>query len=192
MVFSIGLTSKTKYSSTDSDRLEICMGAIAAGDRDALTSLYDQTRFAVFGYILSILGNRHDAEDILQEVYIRIYHGASRYRPSGKPMAWIFAVARNLALMHLRENRRRGDLSPEMWDAIPDAVTGMAAEDRMVLDAAMKVLSEEERRIVVLHAMTELKHRDIAEIMHMPLPTVLSKYHRAIKKMRQTLAEGDQ
>ena len=60
----------------------------------------------------------------------------------------------------------------------------------MVLDAAMQGLADEERQIVMLHALTGMKHREIAEVMELALPTVLSKYHRAIKKMRHMLTEG--
>ena len=65
--------------------------------------------------------------------------------------------------------------------------------DRMVLEAAMSVLDAEERQIVVLHAMTGFKHREIAEILDLPTGTVLSKYNRALKKMRKEMeAKGVQ
>jgi len=191
MLISIGFSMQTEYGTPEIERLEAQLAAVAQGDRDALHELYQQTRAAVYGYALSIVRNRHDAEDILQEVYIRIYHGAAGYRPSGKPMAWIFAITRNLAMMHLRRRRRHGEMTPSAWESIPAPETDASPEDRWVLDAVMSVLGDDERQIVMLHAMTGLRHRDVAEIMHMPLPTVLSKYHRAIKKMRARLTEEE-
>ncbi len=191
MLYSICLTSQIEYRThRDMRQLEEVLAAIAHGDKEALQHLYQSTRTAVYGFALSILKNRHDAEDILQEVYIRIFHSSDSYRPEGKPMAWIFAITRNLALMRLREGRRYGELPEEAWAQIPAKDSGLSTEDRMVLDAAMQGLTDEERQIVMLHALTGMKHREIAEVMELALPTVLSKYHRAIKKMRHMLTEG--
>ena len=191
MLYSICLTSQIEYKThRDMRQLEEILAAIAHGDKEALQHLYQSTRTAVYGFALSILKNRHDAEDILQEVYIRIFHSSDSYRPEGKPMAWIFAITRNLALMRLREGRRYGELPEEARAQIPAKDSGLSTEDRMALDAAMQGLTDEERQIVMLHAMTGMKHREIAEVMELALPTVLSKYHRAIKKMRHMLTEG--
>ena len=62
--------------------------------------------------------------------------------------------------------------------------------DRLVLEAALKALNEEERRVVLLHAVSGLKHREIAQDLGEPLSTVLSRYHRALKKLKRYLTEG--
>lgn len=66
----------------------------------------------------------------------------------------------------------------------------MTPEDRAVLEAALNILSDQERQIVVLHAAAGLKHREIAKLLELPLPTVLSKYRRALSKLKTKL-EGD-
>ena len=81
-------------------------------------------------------------------------------------------------------------LSEEEWDAIPAQESGLDAEERILLQHALAAIGEEERRIVLLHAITGMKHREIAALLELPLATVLSKYHRALKKMRAYL-EGD-
>ena len=156
---------------------------IAAGDQDALASLYRQTSAAVYGFLLSIVKNTHDAEELMQDTYLRIDASAAFYRPSGKPMAWIFTIARNLALMRLRSQKR--EVMPEQ---MPEASAW--DEDRLVLDALLGVLQEEERQIVMLHAMAGLKHREIASLLDLAVPTVLSKYHRALRKLQQSLSQG--
>ena len=90
-------------------------------------------------------------------------------------MAWILAVARNLALMALRQRERQADLSEEEWDAIPAEGPALSPEERELLQTALAALEEQERRIVVLHAVTGLKHREIAQLLELPLATVLSK-----------------
>ena len=168
-------------------RLLIC---VAGGDRDALAALYQHTRAAVYGLALSYLKNAHDAQDLTQDVYVQAWDCAAQYRPAGSPMGWLLTVCRNLCLMRLRRGERHAALSEEEWDAIPAQECGLDADERTLLQGALASLADEERRIVLLHAVTGMKHREIAALLELPLPTVLSKYHRALKKMRAYL-EGD-
>ena len=163
---------------------------VAGGDRDALAELYQRTRSAVYGLALSYLKNAQDAQDLTQDVYVQVWDCAEQYRPTGSPMGWLLAVCRNLCLMHLRREERHAALSEEEWDAIPAQECGLDADERALLQGALARLADEERRIVLLHAVTGMKHREIAALLELPLPTVLSKYHRALKKMRSFL-EGD-
>lgn len=89
------------------ERLEECILQMAGGAADTLAVLYEQTKTAVYGFALSILRNQADAEDVLQETYLHIYQAAGRYKPNGNPMPWIFTITRNLALMKIRESKRR-------------------------------------------------------------------------------------
>jgi RNA polymerase sigma factor (sigma-70 family) len=75
------------------------------------------------------------------------------------------------------------------WYAIPDDGPGLDAQERLLLQDALAILGDEERRIVLLHT-AGLKHRETGEALGLPLATVLSKYHRALKKMRAYM-EGD-
>ena len=159
------------------------------GDAGALEELYRQTRTAVYGFALSLCRNAQDAEDVLQDVYIRVYQAGGGYRPQGKPMAWLFTITRHLALMRLRERGKTDVVSPEDWqEAFADAAA-VTPDDRLVLQAVLTRLSDEERQIVMLHAVAGMKHREIAGLLEHPLPTVLSKYHRAIKKLKTAMEE---
>lgn len=174
----------------DQTGLESLLLDMTRGDQEALAQLYHRTRTAVFGLTLSYLKNRHDAEDVTQDTFVRAWENAPSYRPQGKPMAWLLTIARNLSLMKLREKDRTESLPEEDW-ALPGPDDALTTEDRTVLSAAMFVLEDEEQRIVLLHAVTGLKHREIAESLSLPLSTVLSKYHRALKKLRRKLEGGD-
>lgn len=167
------------------------LAGIAGGDRQALAELYAAARGAVYAAALGILKNAHDAQDVTQDAFVRIWENAGRYEPTGSPMAWMLSVTRNLALMHLRQSSRTAELSEGEWDAIPIAAPAVTPEDRIVLQTALAALSDTERQIVLLHAASGLKHREIAALLDIPLPTVLSKYHRAMKKMRARM-EGDE
>lgn len=163
---------------------------IAGGEREALAELYQHTRLAVYGLALSYLKNVQDAQDLTQDVYVQVWNCAEQYCPSGSPIGWLLTVCRNLCLMHLRREKKNAALSEEEWNAIPVQECGLDADERALLQRALALIGEEERRIVLLHAVTGMKYREIAAVLEMPLATVLSKYHRALKKMRIFL-EGD-
>ncbi|HIW74497.1 MAG TPA: RNA polymerase sigma factor [Firmicutes bacterium] len=164
------------------------LAEIAQGSEEALRALYVETSAAVYGFALSILKNPHDAEDVMQETYIRLYGAASAYRPQGKPMAWILAIVRNLARMRLREAGKT--VLPDSQEQWPEdtALFHSGSDDRLVLEAAMRLLSDEERQVVMLHAVSGLRHREIATLLEQPLSTVLSRYHRALAKLRRELS----
>ena len=165
--------------------LQELLGRVGEGDTAAFIQLYEETRAAVYGFIFSILKNRQDAEDALQEVFLTIDANAGNYRPSGSPMGWIMAIAKNTSLMLLRGRRQAVSLeeAPE-----PAAAAGpFPTEDRLVLEKAMLILDETERQVVMLHAVAEMKHREIAQLLGLSLSGTLSKYRRALHKLRNQL-----
>ena len=178
----LSMLMTTEYAPAEERReLQRLLRCIAGNDRNALAELYRRTRSAVYGLALSYLKNAQDAQDLTQDVYVQVWDCAAQYRPTGSPMGW---------LMRLRREERQAALSEEEWDAIPAQEYGLDADERALLQGALASLTDEERRVVLLHAVTGLKHREIAALLELPLPTVLSKYHRALKKMRSFL-EGD-
>ena len=188
----LSMLMTTEYYAPAEERhqLQQLLHRIAGGEREALAELYQRTKTAVYGLALSYLKNAHDAQDLTQDVYVQVWNCAKQYRPAGSPIGWLLTVCRNLCLMRLRREKNNAALSEEEWDAIPAQECGLDADERILLQYTLAALSDEERRIVLLHAVTGMKHREIAALLELPLPTVLSKYHRALKKMRVIL-EGD-
>lgn len=162
---------------------------IRAGEKDAFCELYRQTCSAVFSYTLSLLRNQEDAEDAMQETYLKIRAAAHLYRPMGKPLAWIFTIARNICMMKFRQQKHYAAVSFEDVREKPDCSQIEDREDRIVLETAFQVLSADECRIIMLYAVAGLKHREIGELLQIPISTVLSKYHRGMKKLRIELEE---
>ena len=175
----------TEEKDRELDRLLIQVGQ---GDREAFARLYGLTRGAVYALALSLLRDAHEAQDVAQDVYVKVWESAPTYRPQGSPMAWLLTVARNLARSRLRQSGRQIELDEEAWNAIPAAVPDV--EERQLIRGALARLGTEEREIVLLHAVTGLKHREIAQLLERPLSTVLSKYHRGLKKMK-ALMKGE-
>ena len=169
--------------------IEECIKNIADGNKNSLADLYNITKTAVYGFSLSILKNPHDAEDVLQEVYIKIYENACMYKSKGKPLAWILTITKNLAYMKIRGQKDNVDIT-ELQEVLVNNVN-IINEDKELLLMAFKVLTDEERNILILHANNGFKHREIAKILDLPLSTVLSKYNRAIKKIKNNLSKED-
>lgn len=177
-------------SGRQDDIIEAYIERIAGGDKEALASLYEQTHAAVYGFALSILKNKQDAEDVEHDTYLQIWKAACSYTPAGKPLSWMFTITRNLARMQLRKASRTVTVSPEDWQGMFADEPAVNHEDRLILASLLEILSDEERQIVMLYTMTGLKHREIAELLDLKLSTVLSKYTRAIKKLRNALKEA--
>lgn len=122
-----------------------------------------------------------------KETFLKIRSAAHLYRPMDKPMAWIFTIARNVCLMKFRKQKHYSSVSVDELREIPDCSDIRDRGDRIVLETAFQVLTKEECQIIVLHAVSGMKHREISELLHLPLSTVLSRYNRSIKKLRRQL-----
>lgn len=172
--------------------IERYIAQLAGGNTDSLAALYEETATDIYSFALSILKNTHDAEDVLHDCYLSICAAADGYRAKGKPMAWILTITRNLSFKKLASHGKAAELPQEAWENMLSANDRMDHDDRLVLAQCMTKLSDEERQIIVLHAVSGFKHREIASLLRSPLPTVLSKYSRAMKKLKKFLTEGEQ
>jgi RNA polymerase sigma-70 factor (ECF subfamily) len=157
---------------------------IGNDDMEALGKLYDQTERVMYAYILTLAKNHDDTLDILQDTYLKIKSAAHLYKPMGKPLAWMFTIAKNLYLEKIRKEKRVVDLKDEYIENSINLSFVSDPENRMVLETALEVISDEEREIVMMFAVGGMKHKEIARNLDLPLSTELSKYHRALKKLK--------
>lgn len=174
----------------DRQELDRLLLAVGTGDREAFGALYERTRGAVYAAALGILGDHHEAQDVTQDAFVRMWEASPGYRSQGAPMAWMLTLTRNLALTVLRRTGKRGTLTPEEWETLP-AGEALSWEEELALWTALAGLDGEERQVVLLHALSGLKHREIAKLLERPLSTVLSKYQRGLKKLKKQL-EGEE
>ena len=185
------ISEKENISSlSDAEILDLLLQKLAEGDMDALRDLYERVSSAVYTFALSVVKNPTTAEDVMQDAFVNIAQNANKYVSQGKPMAWIMTITKNIALMKLkRMDNRNSSLEDYMDVAKTDDFA--QSDRRLMLRKALSELKDEDRQIVILHAMTGMKHREIAEIMKIPLPTVLTKYKRSLEKMRRTIGGDD-
>lgn len=167
---------------------DMLINKIANGDMDAFVTLYESASKSVYSFALSITKNSHDADDVLQETFLKVYENAARYDCQGKAMAWIFKIAKNNALNKIRSRAKHSDYDDGRdFDIDFSAIEN--AENRLLIENLFTLLCDEEKQIITLHAVSGLKHREIADILAMPISSVLSKYHRAIKKLKDAVKE---
>ncbi len=164
---------------------------IAENDLAAFEEFYRLTERTVYAFVLSILKNHDDTLDVLQDTYLKIRGAAHLYKPMGKPMAWVFTISRNLAMTKLRSKKLTDNALVEDIgnDLSFSYVTDR--EDKLVLQSALKILNDQEREIILLHAISGFSHNEIAKSLGIPLSTALSKYHRGLKKLRKHLIEQE-
>ena len=165
-------------------RLEELSNSLKKGEESALTGIYEETNRLVFSIALSILKDTQLAEDIMQDTFMKIRSSIDYYQAGTNFGAWIGQVAKNLALMEYRKRKREVIVDPNEKEYMFGSVSYEFKEANPFLAAALEILSEEERQVVLMHVNSDLKHREIAEIINKPIGTVLWLYNRAIKKLR--------
>ncbi len=185
-------TFDTPRTELSADEIFELIKRIANEDTQALHILYDAIRKPVYAFAYSIMQNKDDADDVTQDTFVKIYSSAASYQNMGKPMAWILTIVKNLARMKLRELKRTGQMDfSENENLLAPTEFASNSEAKLTLLKALNILNEESRQIVVLHAAIGMKHREIAEMMGLGLSTVLSKYKRAIEKLKKEIGKED-
>lgn len=159
--------------------------AISNGDNEAFEKLYLKTKKSLYAYVFSITKDVYLTQDIVSDTYIKVRNAAHLYVEMDKPMAWMFTIAKRITLNYYRKDSKRTE-----YEKGEDINTFSYVTDptlKIVLKAALEILNEEEREIVLLHTYAGLKHREIALDLGIGLSTELSKYHRALKKLKTYL-----
>ncbi len=157
---------------------------IRFGDKDAFQELYELTYKPLYAFLLSYTLNREDAQDLLQDTFIQILKNCHQYQEQGNPMAWMMKIAKNLFLTKCRKEKPESlNLEEVEYDLGFDSMANV--DNRMVLEKMFQILPEEDRNLIIMHDVSGLKHREIAEMMGMPLGTVLARYNRGIRKLQK-------
>ena len=151
---------------------------------------------AVRGYLLAMVRRPDDAEELAQEVFLRAWKARDRYREQGTARAYLLRIADRLACDRARRGGREAQLTEKQWRLVePDGVEedpadgALRSEAARQLAVAMERLSPEQRRVLLLRYYGELRFAEIAEMVGMPLGTVLSHGHRGLETLRKLLVE---
>jgi RNA polymerase sigma-70 factor (ECF subfamily) len=169
------------------------LAAIAAGDQAALKSLYDETGAKLFGVVLRIVRNREAAEDVLQDVYLRIWQNAGAYVPTaGRPITWMCAIARNRAIDMVRARKETPltDLvDGEDWmNQVPDPYDGESdILDRGALALCLGRFDDLHRQCLVMAYCEGFSREELAARFGRPVNTIKTWLHRGLASLRSCL-----
>ncbi|MEA1833529.1 sigma-70 family RNA polymerase sigma factor [Methylobacterium durans] len=177
----------------DDATLERLLDAVAARDEAALRDLYDLTAPKLLGVILRIQRDRSAAEDILQDVFLRIWQAASSYAPEmGRPLSWLCTIARNRAIDAVR---RRTEIQGPVHEDEEDWLERLADPhdsegailSRDALMACLARLDPAHRDCVVLAYCEGFSREDLAERFARPVNTIKTWLHRALANLKGCL-----
>jgi RNA polymerase sigma-70 factor (ECF subfamily) len=157
------------------------------GDVDALRLLYLLYADNVYGYVLAIVRDPHDAEDITSEVFSRLPRGLRRYEASAAPFtAWLLRVARNAALDHLRAQRSvpRAEIRAAWSESEPHARERLAD-----LRSALEALPDDQRQVMLLRLIAGLTPGEVADQLGRSVDAVHALQHRARRRLCRDLTQ---
>jgi len=181
------------------------MRRVGEGDASAFQELVELHQGAVIGTCARMLGGPADAEDVAQQVFIRVWNAAPRYEPSARFTTWLFTIVKNLVYNETRRRSRRltvsldapmpGDPGSAPSRDVVDAAARPAdtlvqqAELEVAIDDAIAALPEQQRLAVTLRKYQELPYEEIAEVLGTSVPSVKSLLFRARTQLRLSLRE---
>ncbi|HKA90751.1 MAG TPA: sigma-70 family RNA polymerase sigma factor [Haliangiales bacterium] len=177
---------KIKVAEADQALIEACR----QGDRRAMEALYHRFKRRVFSMVARIAGAQ-DAEEVAQEVFVRIFRGIAKFRGESALDTWVYRLTVNAALTHV--GRRPARLEGEDALAQLPAPAGPVRDPRLAarLQSALGDLPAGYRAVMVLHDVEGLSHEEIAEILGCSVGTSKSQLHKARGRMRELLKLGD-
>ncbi|CAA9589639.1 MAG: RNA polymerase sigma-70 factor [uncultured Thermomicrobiales bacterium] len=180
---------------------EALLARLASGDRAALSPLYDRYAGPVFALLLRIVADRAAAEDLLQEVFVRVWQRAGTYQIGrGRPLTWTLGIAHNLAIDEVRRRRRRpqgvdereAGQAEDLLAGLPSAEASpeeqaWARQRRQQIGAALRQLPPAQRAIIELAYFEGYTQSQMAERLGEPLGTIKTRLRLGIQKLREIL-----
>ena len=178
------------------------MARIKEGDMDALRDLIEAHQHRVIGTVAKMLGDEADAEDIAQQVFVRLWKSAGRYEPTAKFTTWLYKITRNLVFNELRRRKRHParsldqPLDPDEPDrtlqapdpqAKPPSTALLDQEMQAAIQRAIDALPETQRLAIILRRYDDISYEEIGEILDLSVPAVKSVLFRARTELREKL-----
>jgi len=169
---------------------------VAARDREALADFYDQVAGVLYSTALRILGDSHEAEEVIQDVFVQIWEKAPMFDVVlGTPFHWAVSITRNRSIDRLRSRQRRARVVEELRQEeiasgepyAPAAPANLDTEHISIVRNAVLSLPLEQRQAIELAFFGGLTHAEIASKLNEPLGTVKARIRRGMLKLRESL-----
>jgi RNA polymerase sigma-70 factor (ECF subfamily) len=188
-------TNAPNAAAAQSDDLRRLVELAQDGDRDALESLYLLHFDRIYSYLHLSVGNRHDAEDLTTQTFLKMLEAIGRFRWKAAPFsAWLFRIAHNLAMDHFRANKRwqpEEDV-PEPEDSAESSAEEAALESigRRSMLELIESLSHEQKQVLTLKFLFNFSNGEAATILGKTEGAVKSLQHRALASLQKQITSG--
>jgi RNA polymerase sigma-70 factor (ECF subfamily) len=165
------------------------MGLVKNGRQDAFMQLAEKYQTKLLNFFLRLGAHRDEAEDLAQETFLRLYSYRGTYEPLSRFASFLFVLARHARADMLRKSKRSTEIGTDALDAAPDPSMPRSAGTDAKLDVnyALAQLSEKLRMVVVLAVFNNLEYSQVAEILEIPVGTVKSRMHLALRQLKEAL-----
>jgi RNA polymerase sigma-70 factor (ECF subfamily) len=171
---------------------------VKEGDIPAFEELVGRHQHAIVGTVAKMLGSANDAEDVAQQVFVRIWKSAHRYEPTAKFTTWMFTITRNLVFNESRKRTRRSEVSVEEREedfhqtlveknTVEPDINALHNELLDAIETCIQSLPEKQRLAVVLRRYEDMPYEEIGKILDLTLPAVKSLLFRARTQMKEDL-----
>jgi RNA polymerase sigma-70 factor (ECF subfamily) len=154
------------------------MEEVREGKVERLAILFERHHVMLFNFFLRLTGNRSASEDLVQDVFFRILKYRDTYQSQSKFTVWMYQIARNVHIDHLRKQKPEVPLDEQFEEP---AVAEPPAIDRLSADVDVTPLRK--REILLLSRFQEMKYREIAELLGCDIGSIKSTIHRAVKEL---------
>ena len=168
---------------SNSEEIEMLVERTKLGDKEAFASIIKNFEKPMYIYCYHMLKSKEEAEDALQEIFIKVYEQIHKYRPNMSFSAWLYKIAYNYSLNQIRSKKRWFRFIDRYKYDQPETPT-QQIDSQTTLKDYLNLLTAEERHILVLRAIHRYHFNEISEIMNMKPATVRKKYERLRKKLQ--------
>lgn len=160
-----------------------------AGDKESFRFLVERYQNQAVGHATAVLGNREDALDAVQEAFIDAYRAVDRFDFSRRFYPWFYVLLRNRCFKMLASTGRRAAVQSLEETEILAPRSESSIEESLSLEAALLALSPEDRELVTLKYLDGLSYQELAELLHIPKGTVMSRIFYARKRLQAELTK---
>lgn len=162
---------------------------LAEGEIDALSKIYDAFAKKIYGHSLWILRNKQDAEDILQNIFIKLAHMGAALLKIKNPSTYLFTMAHREAIGIIRQRSRKSEVESDIEIFMSDHTDSVRALEAKKLQYLISTLEIYQRETIYLHLYEDLTFREIGKIMSISTFTAASRYRLAIARLRKEFGE---
>jgi RNA polymerase sigma-70 factor (ECF subfamily) len=183
--YSNEIINTTTGSVSDTDLLHLT----ASGDESAFCELYKRYSGPIFYYLLRLIHEKKDAEDLLQEVFLAVWKGARNFRGQSQVKTWLYRIAHHQAISWLRRYKKVASFDDlfetDRRDGPEEVVSGHWPSDQ--IQEALDTLSSKQREVIELTFIHRMSYTEIAEIMGCPVGTIKSRMSYALRMLNDMI-----